>query len=679
MQHPYRCRSYAGVALGPAGPPAAGGEPETNIEVLVTSANHVVVVRGGPNGRILHRIGIEPPAEAPEPVPRLITVDLLPATSADGANGYRMELRVPGGRQVCGEDGSSTGCMEEELWDSGDIVLYADENTLLNDERGQYLMVLGRGEDVQIEDSSDLAVQVRACANPAAWLPGDKLGVVGSSALCWATASLGSPSVARIGRDLFGMALHGSTRDQPEAGYGRTNFSLGFLESSDIDVGWLDPQPGYTYQRFPVDTPYDVNCMGEQEWDTACPSFQLEPPEAGCETAIGRRSPHLVPGSLGEHLLLYSEMLGADPDLRRSSKVVAARFTPGSWSFEPRNVGERAGQFELTPSDLSDALGETYVSVRDPVAICKDLTQPQGACPDGTYLVAAVAEPSAWAGDDLVYAEYRVATGFEDTVAVLIAGDLEGGPLAGQEIHEPWLIWDPDTERFFLWVTAGSSGYGTHVDLVLGACPGCGSSASPLADATWRLYPGSPVLASEDLQRILRLPLDDPWVDCFDGEGLGGCEIGGVSGLLVEDEAIDQTSCTCGWRSRKHRSTQTARGGASTTYGSLSGCRIRLRREPPQTRSEPEDLLCVVDPHDRPGEVEGGQDQARVAPSRSSGGAPVSLPRKDFREVPMRIGRPVSASRPSARRSPRFPETSLPNPIPGSRTIRCSGTPASRA
>ena len=174
------------------------------------------------------------------------------------------------------------------------------------------------------------------------------------------------------------------------------------------------------------------------------------------------------------------------------------------------------------------------------MAICTDLTQAEGECPNGTYWVVFVAEPSPWAGDDVVCAEYQIATGFEQTATVLIAGDAEGSPVPRQELHEPWLIWDADTERFFLWVTAGSSGYGTHLDLVLGACPGCGSSTDALPRASWELYPGSPVLASEDLQRILRPALDDPWVDCFDGEGLGGCEIGGVSGILVEDDVLDQ-------------------------------------------------------------------------------------------------------------------------------------------
>ena len=586
---PLLCPSSAGIALGPSSAPTSAVIPTWNLAVLATSSGHVVVLRGQ---RVLHRIGVPGLAEGVQPVPREVGVDLTPAADEDRQNGFRMVLRVEGGREVCHPDGSIIGCPEEPEWMSEDLVLLDEDNILDEGGRGTVLMALGTGSGVHFSDAADetIRVSVRSCANPSAWEhpQGDLDDRIGQDHLCWAAGAVGSPSVARASRTGYAMVLEGTTRDVSIAGYGTNHYSLGWIESSDPTFREWFPGPtegeDLAHRFRPIDTDLDLNCMSSAPTTESCEDWgftPLDPAPGRCLDARGRRSPHIISTGSGYLGVLYSQSIDR---WGWSSKIATATYTPSSGTWSPRSGPTN----ELTPAavSMSNPDGYEYRALRDPVALCRPYPEPDGTCSSGTFMVMFVGEriaptdgdgdvdsdadgdadggdrgdadldadttgdgdvdpddegpppppPSpASIHDDLLYVELNFADMEFDVsyFMVLDGGDPES-PLYGRRIFEPWVLWDPVTEQYFLWVTTSKPpSTETQVDLLLGQYESTGSpDEHPLAGAVWSLWNGSPVMRPRDLE-LLWPDGHDNDIDCS-----GGCLIGGVTAIVVPNEEM---------------------------------------------------------------------------------------------------------------------------------------------
>ena len=598
---PLLCEHSAGIALSPTPAPTSAVAPNWNLAVLATSSNHIVVIRGR---RTIHRIGVEPPSEEGQPVFREVSVDLMPAAGTDGSNGFRMVLRVEGGRAVCHEDGSSEGCRDEPEWVSEDLVLWDTDNNLQGEEgRGTYLMALGTGNGVHLSDSEgeSVRVSVRSCANPAAWEhggareePEDQLDDrLGRDHACWAAGALRAPTVARITSRQYIMLFEGTTRDISVSGYGYNNYSLGWLESRDPTLQLWYPGPEREEDnllRFrPIDTEYDINCMDSIPLTDDCEDWGFTPPPpapSDCESVRGNRSPHLLPSTDGEYRVLFSQALAAGS---WESQIATADFSPrdGMDGWAIRGDADHV----LTPDEVSTGTRYTYRSLRDPVAICHPDSIEDGACTGGEYMVFLIGEreietdgdadadadgdidadgdvdgdadadgdvdgdadadadmetdtdadlddgptplpppPPGTLYDDVIYVKYRVGTGFEDFFAVALDGEDPDNPISHRILTEPWVIWNADAGQYMLWITtAQPPDVETQVDLLLGTPI---SDDHPLVEADWSLWPGSPVLQIADLELLW------PEGDYRDADCSGGCLIGGVTAVVVPNEAM---------------------------------------------------------------------------------------------------------------------------------------------
>lgn len=571
---PWDCAAFSGIAIGPAPAPEGGEYPMVSLSVLVTSARRVVVTRGSiGGGRILHRIGL--PAPAPDyegpPVVYNVGVDLTPATDEYGQNGYRMRLSVPLGREICHDDGSVVGCLQETEWESEELVLYEEDNVLITEERGAHLMVLGHGAGVEFSDhatddgSEAITVGLRSCANPTAWLPGveseDDDDRITNEFLCWAMAGLGSGSITRRSSDppAYAMVVEGTTERIHLPGLGINNFSLGFLTTeNDPFIATWDQVPGESNsnkQRFsPIDVERDVNCMGflytDYEYASCEAAGWMMPspaePDGACETARSHRSPYVIAHE-GGYRLLYSEAI--DPGSHLYA-IAAAEFAPLPGDvMTPDYWAVQDDAHHLTLEEVRNATSREYASLRDPAAICHPASLIGDTCEGGTYMVLLVGEPeltpeTPWTGDELVYIEYNLTTGFDLTTVFVTLGDLGGdlNPLAGRYLAEPWLeLYDDGVSppTYFVWVTTNETIMPTQVDLLLVQPDGNETNPHPLvidaeqdgSGATWSLYPGSPVLTSRDLE-LLYPAGDGRAVDCS-----GSCDIGGVTGMVVPNPA----------------------------------------------------------------------------------------------------------------------------------------------
>jgi hypothetical protein len=570
---PWVCPAFSGIAIGPAPAPQDGEYPMVSLSVLVTSARRVVVTRGAVGGgRILHRIGLPAPSQGPPDIYN-VSVDLTPATDEYGQNGYRMRLSVPLGREICHDDGSVIGCLAETEWESDGLVLYEEDNVLISEERGAHLMVLGHGAGVEFSDhgtgegSETISVGVRSCANPTAWQPAvesdeddDRLT---NAFLCWAVAGLGSGSIMRRSADppAYAMVVEGTTERIYLPGLGINNFSLGFLTSENDDfISSWDQYPGLSNinrERFtPIDVERDVNCLGLDLSDYADPTCEAlgtmmespEAPDSACQTARSHRSPYLLPSTPGSYRVLYSEAITPGS---RLYGIAAADYTPREeplpdiWTPSPV-------EHTLTVDDVENATGREYISLRDPAAICHPSSLFGEECEGGTYMVLvagelSLSEGAPWTGDELIYVEYNITTGFDlSTVFVTLGsfgGTTELNPLAGRYLAEPWIeLYDDGVAppTYFVWVTTSETSQLPQVDLLLVQPDGNESNPHPLvidaeqdgSGATWTLYPGSPVLTNRDLE--LLYPTSD-WraVDCS-----GRCEIGGVTAMVVPNPSV---------------------------------------------------------------------------------------------------------------------------------------------
>lgn len=514
------CPAFAALSLGPA--PGTGDAPLINLELLVTSAGQVLV-RQGEIDR--HRVGLGDPS-----APARVQLDLIPA-AIDGAVGSVVELRVEGGREVCHGDGSSLGCPLEPSWRSEGLLLFDGDNRLLDGRRGSHVSIFGRGAGVEVSDADGqtAAVALRSCENPAVWAASDEADRVDSAVLCWAVGALGSPSVAPLPGGGFAMALEGTTRAPVAGEYGENNFSLGWLVAGDEPLGWRDPAPEAAGVRAPIDTAFDLNCMGPLEWEgercQAVPSHP-EAPAEGCAEVTSRRAPHLVPSERGEHLLLFES---SPPGEDRSLVLGAARFSPATWSW-------RLEPHSLDHVQASMRLGRSYRALRQPAALCASL-EAGGSCADGRSLVLAVAEEvdavGGWRGDDLIALGYDGLSGFEPgAVALLRHDDEEGNPLAGLELAEPWLLYDGPRQRLMLWLLVSEPGEPRRLELLTAACPDCAGAVDvieALGGLDWRRWPGGPLLDEDRLEQLL-VSDGEPLVDCS-----GRCELGGVSLLPLPE------------------------------------------------------------------------------------------------------------------------------------------------
>jgi hypothetical protein len=570
---PLRCPHIGGIALSPGPAPTSPIRPTWNLAVLATSSNHIVVVRGG---RVLHKIGLDPQ----DPGFVEVSMDLTPSAGSDGSNGFMMILRVARGRAVCHDDGSTIGCRDEPEWISEELVLLEEDHILDTGGRGTYLMVLGTGTGVQVSDveGQTIEISLRSCANPAAWTHGDDpLGSLGQEHVCWAAGGIRSPSISRISSAETIMLLEGTTRDISLAGYGTNNFSLGWAQTTDPELrSWapsMDREPDHPLRFRPIDTRNDLNCMDSISYPGSCDMgvAGFPPPHAPgeCESARGHRSPHIIPSNMGTHRVLFSEAIS--PGSSRS-QISVADFSPaaadGGWT--PRATPEHT----LTAEEVSTRIGTLYRSLRDPVAIChpRSLNE-DGDCRDGLYMMFLVGErevingsdgdadadadadaegdaghdadiemdgdldadgddePSpGLPGDDLIYVEYQVSDGFNlSYVVAALDTDELSNPLRGRLLQEPWIISDPQTETYFLWVTTSEPPeIETQIDLLLGPQL---VHDHPLAAARWQLWLGSPVLRSRDLEILWPERRGDDPPDCSDG-----CLIGGATGLVVPIE-----------------------------------------------------------------------------------------------------------------------------------------------
>lgn len=540
--HPRDCPSFAGMALGPASAPMDATEPLINLAVVVTSAHRVVVMRAD---RVLHSIGLDPPPPTTGAVtPADVTVNLLPATNDQGENGFRMQLEVEGGRSVCHQDGTITGCPLEPEWISDELVLYDEDNVLLNESRGSYLMVIGHGSGVELsdEETSTISIDLRSCANPSAWSPAPGDDRIGNEHVCWAVGALASPSISHVGGQEYVMVAEGTTNEVSVSGYGINNYSLAWLDIDDDPTlqHWnqspdVDDRDATPTAFHPIDTDYDLNCMeyGDPNWPEVCRGWLLAFPqsvESRCEGALSHRSPHVI-GTSGIHDILFAE---ATRTGRPYYHIRAASYSGAGWAIYDTE------DHELTLDEVEHATTGHYRSLRDPVAICHPDSMGSDSC-DGRYMVLVVAEPDVtvpeqggWTGDDLIYVEYDFgpAGGFDTTtLRVALDGGGDSNPIPGRELAEPWVIWDPNTATYFVWITTNLPGQDTQVDLLL--VPS-GEVQQTLEDPAWELYTGSPVLTVRDLETLYDSE-DHRAADCS-----GRCEIGGVTGVVVQSEGGGQ-------------------------------------------------------------------------------------------------------------------------------------------
>lgn len=571
---PWDCDAFSGIAIGPAPAPRDGEYPMVSLSVLVTSARRVVVTRGAVgSGRILHAIGLRAPDPDYEGPPILyhVAVDLMPATDEYGQNGYRMRLTVPLGKQLCRDDDSVVGCVDETEWESEELVLFEEDNVLISEERGAYLMVLGHGAGVEFSDHGDadgsetISVGLRSCANPTAWQAAVDSDAdddrITNASLCWAVAGLGSGSILRRSEEppAYAMVVEGTTERIYLPGLGINNFSLGFLTSeNDASISSWDQGPGATNineHRFtPIDVERDVNCMGLTMADYADPTCEADgtimesppDPDGVCLAARSHRSPYVMPSTPGSYRVLYSEAITPGSHLYG---IAAADFTPREGAADLWTV--KGSEHHLSVEDVYLATGRSYLSLRDPAAICHPDSLFGGECEGGTYMMLVVGEPeltatTPWTGDELVYVEYNLTTGFElSTIFVtlgVVGGSAELNPLAGRYLAEPWIeLFDSDDTvsppTYFVWLTTNETIQPTQVDLLLVRPDGNPTNPHPLvidaeedgSGATWTLFPGSPVLSSRDLE-LLYPAGDRRAVDCS-----GSCEIGGVTAMVVEN------------------------------------------------------------------------------------------------------------------------------------------------
>lgn len=546
---PWDCDGFSGIALARSRVATTGQNPDIHLSVLVTSGRRVVVTRGQiGSGRILHTMGLQPPLPGDETDPIYsITVDLMPASNEFGENGYRMRLSAPLGVEVCHEDGTILGCGAEPEWVSDELAVHEENAVLLNDERGNYLMVLGHGSAVKFSDreSETISVSLRSCANPTAWEPAGPDDRVGNDFLCWAVAGLGSGSVVpTYGSTIdYAMVVEGTTEEILAAGLGTNNFSLGWLDiqgDDDLQQWHQMPELGNSnsHRGIPIDTNRDLNCEGldHSDWpDDTCETLtMMESPadeDEDCQVAKSHRSPHVIVLGSGDYRILYSEAT-APNSLRY--EIAAADYTErrNEWNTDDLGLDHR-----LTALDVQNDTDLLYRSLRDPAAICHP-DFPVTDCP--VYMVLFVGEPDSssggeWTGDDVLYAKYDVSAGFS-TINVVLDGNLQdANPLARRYLSEPWMIWDERTGQYFIWITSNLPYEAPQVDLfTVTPAESSGADYHPLVPrsdetpgAIWTLYPGSPVLTVRDLELLW------PTEDHRAAECSGSCEIGGVTGVVV--------------------------------------------------------------------------------------------------------------------------------------------------